>query len=287
MRATPFPFSLIFSGANQRSTLPQSCFALRSTDSTRNDCVPPPGICKLVATELCHQRVRSEDLFMISSGSVRAMARLSLIGVLSVWGFPLSAANITIGSVTATVKAGMAGYDQNYTSISTGGTSAFSLSTSDAPNGDATSSVSVSVSSSRFSYTFTQSFTDPDYTYGSASGMFMATSAVLYSISDTAPTVIAQGDDTLYYDTSLQDQTTHTTLYDTLNGGSLTGTLTIGDNYSFSSMVYLQTPSDPTLSYNPSITFSNVQAAPENPAPLIPVVLTAISLLRRRLAAPK
>jgi hypothetical protein len=43
----------------------------------------------------------------------------------------------------------------------------------------------------------------------------------------------------------------------------------------------MQTISDPTLTYLPSIAFIPASAVPENPAAMIPVLLAGIALLRR------
>lgn len=160
-----------------------------------------------------------------------------------------------------------------------------STGTATETDGNATSTTNGIFSTSGFSFGFTQTFPDFDYTAGTGEATFMAGSGTLYMITDPKPSFTDNTPpDTDYsVDTSLYDMTTETYLYDTVKGGSLTGELTSGNEYEFSANAWMQTQTDPTLTYTPSLAFTAVSTAPENPAPMIPVLLGGLALLRGRL----
>ncbi len=216
--------------------------------------------------------------------SVFYAAPVWIIGGLSLLTFQAKAAVIATGSVTfvsgqVTASAGFAG-----SPASTNVTPPNNTGTATQTDGTATSTTVGTFSTSGFSFSFTQTFPDDDQTAGTGLAEFTAGIGTSYGILDPAPGFSDPTADSTYsVDASLYDKSTATYLYDTVNGGSLSGTLTAGDEYQFAANAQLQTMSDPTLTYDPSISFTGASAAPEYPAPMIPVVLGGLALLRHRL----
>lgn len=190
---------------------------------------------------------------------------------------PSSPITFTGGQVSA--SAGFGGLPQQNSASGSP-----SSATATASDGNAVSTTSGSFASTGFSFTFMQSFMDPDTSSGSAYADFTVNSASSYTITDPAAVTTDTDFDTFGYEATLTDLTSSTTLY-TTGDGSLSGNLTVGDNYQFMSNASMQTLSDPMLSYTPSIAFGDpmMSSAPEDPAPLVPIVLGSLALLRKRL----
>jgi hypothetical protein len=152
-------------------------------------------------------------------------------------------------------------------------------------DGTATSTTVGTFSTSGFAFSFTQGFPDDDQTAGTAYADFIAGPQTSYALTDPDPFFSdnVPPDSTFSVDLSLFDISTETFLYDTAKGGNLTGELTSGDEYELAANAQLQTISDPTLTYNPSVAFTPAITTPENPAPLIPLLLGGLALLRGRL----
>ena len=156
--------------------------------------------------------------------------------------------------------------------------------TATATDGTATSTTTAVLTANSFAFTFTQMFPDNDQTSGSGNVEFLASAGDQYMITDPRPVRTDPTSDSIFtWDANLMDVLTSTVLYDTHNGGSVTGALTSGDLYEFSVTTSVFTLGlDPTFMYAPSLTITPGTATPENPAPLIPVVLVGLAWLRRR-----
>lgn len=155
------------------------------------------------------------------------------------------------------------------------------------PDTDDYSTTAFSSSTDSYEFSFSQRFKTQYVAEGTGTLYFEATSVGNYSIADPAPTVTGSIPYSFSNDTTLIDTTTGVTLYDTQSdSGQTSGSLVVGDSYEFMSTASIYSESDPALSYDPTISFSSttgLTAAPEDPAPMIPVVLGALALLRNRL----
>ena len=92
----------------------------------------------------------------------------------------------------------------------------------------------------------------------------------MYAIGDGAPAVdLVDSGDQLLYQTYLTDLTTGAQLYDDQSGsvsGLSSASLSAGDNYEFGTSASLGGLTDPTLTYDPSITFTS-NATPTSVTP--------------------
>ncbi len=144
------------------------------------------------------------------------------------------------------------------------------------------------VSSSGVAFTFTQAFEPLDYlTAGTGSVEFSALSGAIFSITDPEPVFGSEGISGDSFDTALFDLTTHTTLYDTNLGGSLTGTLVAGNEYTFGSRASVTAMTDPSLTYAPSISFTSSPAATPEPSSFLLLgtgLLGIAGMMRKRFA---
>lgn len=151
-------------------------------------------------------------------------------------------------------------------------------------DGSSTSTTTAVFTLTSGSFNFNQSVSDPDATSGSAYGDFIASvSFNFYTINDGGASCTSCTFDTVTADTTLTDLRTNQVLYDSMNGGSTSGSLIVGDEYQFSANASLVTTPDPLLTYGPSLNLSSSTSVPEDPAPLVPVILGAFVLLRRKL----
>lgn len=158
--------------------------------------------------------------------------------------------------------------------------------TATAADGMSTSTTTAVFSLTSASFTFDQVVTDPNSTSGSAYADFIASQDYdLYTVSDPGATCSLCSNETRSRDVTLTDLETHEIIYDTFLGGSSSGVLTIGDEYQFSGSASVTTlTTDPTFTYLPSLTLtSDLTSVPENPAPLVPAILCAFAILRRRM----
>lgn len=190
---------------------------------------------------------------------------------------PSSPITFTGGQVSAS-----AGFGSQTQQNSASGLPSTAMAT--ASDSNAISTTNGSFASTGFSFTFTQSFADPDGTSGSGYADFTVNSATSYTITDPAASTTDTDFDTVAYTATLTDLTSNTTVYTTADG-SATGNLIVGNSYQFKADASMQTIADPTLSYTPSIAFGSplTSSAPEDPAPMIPILLGGLALLRNSL----
>ena len=118
-----------------------------------------------------------------------------------------------------------------------------------------TSSISVSLLPTSIAFAFDLTLgSAQESSGGSALVDFTALTNGIFTITDVQPAGAVKG---LYeFESLLEDSTAGAIPYQTGVGNSLTGTLTAGDTYNFSSVALLQAQVGPNILYTPSITFS-------------------------------